>query len=409
MFKQILAVLALLLGVAGLVPGQAYGFSVENVRFGKFENNTRFVLELSQDSEFRIFSLEAPNRIVIDIPNGTWNAPDEKPDPTGLVKSYRYGAFKSESLRVVLDLSQPACIQSAFLLPRNMSDVSRLVLDMQGCSVNNFHQSLNKIFGTSSEPGTTQSVATPSSTAKPVITMSDEPKGKKQTVIVIDPGHGGSDPGAIAKNGAYEKHVTLAIAKKLRNQLQKKNYTVYLTRENDRFIKLRDRTKFARKKGADLFISLHADSIQKRDVQGASIYTLSDKASDKESAMLAERENKADALSDIDLSHEEEDVADILIDLAMRDTMNQSKTMADNLADSLKANRVRLLERPLRSAGFAVLKAPDMPAILIEMGYLSSEKEARMLNQADYQNRLSEAMATGIDRYLEKRELADIF
>jgi N-acetylmuramoyl-L-alanine amidase len=197
--------------------------------------------------------------------------------------------------------------------------------------------------------------------------------------------------------------VVLALAKELKKQLEASGqYRVKLSRENDHFIKLTDRVKFAREHSGDLFISLHADSMPDKNVSGASVYTLSEKASDAQTARLAARENKADLIAGIDLNVEDKDVANILVDLAMRDTMNQSKFFANTLVQNLKSSNVRVLENTHRYAGFAVLKAPDIPSVLIEAGFMSNKKEADMLNSHAHRKNLAAALKQGIDRYFDQ-------
>jgi len=223
------------------------------------------------------------------------------------------------------------------------------------------------------------------------------PPGKP--MIALDPGHGGVDPGATGINGIHEKDITLATARELRRQLEATGrYRVMLTRDEDEFVPLRERVARARQAGADLFMSLHADSIARADVRGLSIYTQSDKSSDHEADTLAAKENRADAIGGIDLSHENDQVATILIDLAQRDTRNHSRRFA-TLALREAAHVIRLLPQPDRSAAFAVLTAPDVPSVLIEMGYLSSMEDAALLTQPQHRQHLSAALVHAIDGY----------
>ncbi|WP_322096909.1 N-acetylmuramoyl-L-alanine amidase family protein [Paramagnetospirillum kuznetsovii] len=218
-------------------------------------------------------------------------------------------------------------------------------------------------------------------------------------VIVIDPGHGGVDPGATGVSGIYEKHITLAMAREMKTALEKNGrYRVHLTRDRDVFIRLRDRVAIARQHGADLFISLHADAVQNPQIRGLSVYTLSQNASDNEAQSLAEKENKADLIAGVDLTHESPDVAGILIDLAQRETMNRSAGFATELVDEV-GQEMDLLGNTHRFAGFAVLKAPDVPAVLVEMGYLSNDFEEKQLRQPQYRARLANAMAKAVERY----------
>lgn len=225
------------------------------------------------------------------------------------------------------------------------------------------------------------------------------PRNEGKAVIVLDPGHGGVDPGALGVSGIYEKHITLAMARELKTQLERSGrYKVHLTRDRDIFIRLRERVAIARQYGADLFISLHADSVNNPQLAGLSVYTLSQTASDSEAQSLADKENKADLLAGIDLSHESADVANILIDLAQRETMNRSAGFAGGVVDELGRDTT-LLGNTHRFAGFAVLKAPDVPSILVELGYLSNPDEERKLRQPDYRAKLAKGIARAVDRH----------
>ncbi|MEE3623743.1 N-acetylmuramoyl-L-alanine amidase [Nitrospirillum sp. BR 11752] len=225
-------------------------------------------------------------------------------------------------------------------------------------------------------------------------------------LIVLDPGHGGDDPGATAVTGVYEKDITLAMARVLARALEATGrYRVALTRDSDVFIPLRDRPGKARALGADLFISLHADIVVGRSVRGLSVYTLSDRATDREADMLAQRENRSDAIAGLDLADQSTQVASILIDLAQRDTRNQSRRLANLVVESVGRD-IALLNSPLRSAGFAVLTAPDVPAILVEMGYLSHPTDARLLTTDSHRRRFAADMVRAIDSYFGPRRPA---
>jgi N-acetylmuramoyl-L-alanine amidase len=227
----------------------------------------------------------------------------------------------------------------------------------------------------------------------------------RKRVIVIDPGHGGSDPGAISASAVYEKTLTLKAARLVQKELLRSGrYIVVLTRNGDQSIPLRDRVAFARAADADLFISLHADAHPDPAVRGASVYTLSKKASDVEAAALAERENKADLISGVDLSHEAPEVANILIDLTRRETMNRSASLAKLLVRHM-GKRMALVRNTHRFAGFAVLKAPDVPAVLIELGYTSNRQDRRMLQQESYLKDLAAAIAEAVNAYLTLEEV----
>lgn len=388
--------------------GQALALEVTGLRLGPHPDKTRLVLELSAPTDFRSFILTDPTRLVIDMPSFRWHVGKIGKPAGARVSNIRQGALQPGISRIVIDLTQQALIQDAFLIPRKNGLPDRLVIDFAPASPENFAKKRNIVFGTldTGIPQTaTQAQITevtanipvpPPTPRKPVVSRQNRP------LIVIDAGHGGEDPGALGGHGLKEKNITLAMARDLKKSLEETGrYRVSLTRDKDVFIRLSQRVKIARDRNADLFISLHADSINRSGVSGASIYTLSEKASDAETEKLATRENHADMIAGVDLSHEDEDVANILVDLAMRDTMNQSKFFAGNTVTRLKQNGVRVLDNPHRFAGFAVLKAPDIPSVLIELGYMSNDKESLRLSQPDYRNKIARALVDSIDLYFD--------
>ncbi len=381
-------------------PLQAFALNIESVRFGLYQEKTRLVLDLDRSSDFRAFVLSDPYRMVIDLPRFQWNAGETKAPQNGGVLATRHGNLKPGISRIVFDMNRPISIQKAFTLPRGAGKPDRLVIDFANVSPSIFQQVKSTIHGSLDTNKTTQTAGL--NLAPPPAPKPQKDQNKKP-LIIIDPGHGGIDPGAVGPSNIHEKTVVLALAKELKRQLEASGgYRVILSRENDNFIKLTNRVKFARKHEGDLFISLHADSLQNKNVSGASVYTLSEKASDKQTAKLAARENKADLIAGIDLNVEDKDVANILVDLAMRDTMNQSKFFANTLVNTMKNNNVRVLESAHRYAGFAVLKAPDIPSVLVEAGFMSNRKEANLLNSDAHRKKLAGALKKGIDRYFDQ-------
>lgn len=405
------------------------GLSVNSLRIGAHPEKTRMVIDLSQAANFRAFYLPSPPRVVIDLPSFAWKAGTQTFPSNSIVKAVRQGPLQPGISRIVVETDIPVSLQDAFLMPAGGNNPNRVVVDFVKAGAS-FTQAQQKSFGsltndnaksapapsTVRRPDITEHVlrlppdkAMPVPEAKPEIVPASAPvvpvpdfKGKKP-MIVIDPGHGGQDPGALGHSGHKEKDITLAMAKELKKYLESTGrYNVQLTRSTDVFIKLPDRVKIARRIGADLFISLHADSIDKPGVHGASIYTLSNKASDAQTAKLAARENRADLIAGVDLSHEDKEVADILIDLAMRDTMNQSKFFANTVVKKANANGIDLLESPHRFAGFAVLKAPDIPSVLIEMGFMSNKNEVARLSSPEYRKKLASAIGMSVDSYFIK-------
>lgn len=402
MFYRIHKSLALLLLALFCLFGletQAHALDVTALRLGTHPDKTRVVIELSEMSKFRTFMLADPVRLVIDLPAYNWKA--GTPPAAKGVNQIRQGALQPGLSRIVLDLSGPTSISSAFSILRNNGQPDRIVIDLQQTTLTRFLQSKSKTFGTlQTDNPSAQTIATkpPRDEAPPSSTLYI-PQAKKP-LIVIDAGHGGNDPGALGPRGLREKNITLAMAKDLKKHLEATGrYRVILTRSTDVFIRLSERVAFARRNNADLFISLHADSINRSSVHGASIYTLSERASDAETEKLAARENQADAIAGINLDTQDKDVANILVDLAMRDTMNQSKFFANKIVSLFRSNSIKTLDTAHRFAGFAVLKAPDIPSVLIEMGYMSNDKEASMLSTPAYRNQIANALVAGIDGY----------
>lgn len=218
-------------------------------------------------------------------------------------------------------------------------------------------------------------------------------------IVAVDPGHGGADPGAIGAGGIYEKRITLPTALELAHALDRTGrVAVLLTRRSDRFIPLRERVARARAARAELFVSIHADAFPDAGVRGLSVYTLSDKASDRETAALAARENRADIVGGVNLSRQPREIGQILLDLERRQTMNRSLALAQDIVAAL-GREVTLLEKPHRSAGFVVLTAPDIPSVLVEIGALSNPAEARLLQQQSYRRRIAQGLAGAIERY----------
>lgn len=400
-FKIFISYFIYLILLTGLTISNARALEINDARFGIYENKIRIVLDTNEITDFRAFTLSSPYRIVLDLPHFKWNA-GASPKPVATqISDIRQGKLDHNISRVVFDLTKPIKIESAFLLPAQNKKSNRIVIDYNFVEEPEFEKHKSTIHGTltnvakPSQISQTNTPRPPNNEQKPrIIKTQDKP------LIVIDPGHGGQDPGAQSKNKLYEKHVVLALAKELKQQLlETGQYRVVLTRETDIYIRLKDRVKFARNKQADLFISLHADSIHKPHISGTSVYTISKKSSDAQTAKLAEKENQSDLMAGLELSIDDEQVAFILSDFLMNDTMNQSKFFANTLVSKLQKNRIKTLENPHRYAGFAVLKAPDIPSILVEAGFMSNAKEAKLLNQHKHRKKLAKAITDGINAY----------
>jgi N-acetylmuramoyl-L-alanine amidase len=406
---------------------------VTDVRVGEHAQSTRFVLELDRQVKFSVFMLANPYRVVIDLPEVGWRLPPRPlPSNTGLLNQFRYGLFKAGTSRIVLDVKGTAAVEKTFLLGPKGGAGYRLVVDLTAVSPQTFMArvaqpalrvatigvpSTHARSGPATKGPVPKGMLTPPSSAQSpvlnsrapavqVMTASTPQKRKKRPLIVLDPGHGGVDPGTHGKSGIYEKHITLSAAREFKAMLEESGrYRVLLTRNRDIFIRLRDRISIARDAGADLFISLHADAIKNRKIRGLSVYTLSERASDKEAAGLAEKENKSDLIAGIDLSDKTPEVANILIDLTQRESMNQSARFAEGLVKEL-ARKTKLLRNTHRFAGFVVLKAPDVPSVLIELGFLSNRRDERALVQKPYRAKLGRAIVEAVNSYFTRIEEA---
>ncbi|MDH3594932.1 MAG: N-acetylmuramoyl-L-alanine amidase [Rhodospirillales bacterium] len=364
-------------------------------RVGSHPAMTRFVLELSQAPVFEIFTLQDPYRVVIDLPEMDWRIPPEEvPRGQGVIEDLRFGLFQPGRSRVVLDVKTPVKVGKVQTLrPDGKVATHRLVIDLQTVSRSAFHTKNNRKIVSRTPLPAIQAAAVPTAPGKP-------PSDRRPTVV-IDAGHGGVDPGARGVSGAVEKNLVLQYARELRRQLLASGrYRVVMTRDSDVVLPLRRRVARGEQAGGDLFISLHANIFKSRGVRGASVYTLSEKASDAEAEELAAKENKADVLSGVNLDGQSQDVSMILIDLAQRETMNLSKDFANTLVDAL-GKSTRLLPKPHRSAGFAVLKSPTVPSVLVEVGYMSNRSEEKLLRSRAHRKKISSAIIKAIDNYFK--------
>jgi len=394
-----LVVAALLQGLAlagGADPARAEEPVVSGLRLGENGERTRFVIDIDRAAEPEIFTLADPYRLVIDLPQVTFDVDGQGAgEGRGLIDRYRYGLFAEGTSRIVLDLERAVALDRFFTLPPQGAHRYRLVLDLVATS-------REKFLAETESPKPVE--RTPPK--QRVETASPSGGRDDRRIVVLDAGHGGNDPGAIGVRGLPEKEITLEVAKKAYRRLANSGrYQPVLTRKRDVYLPLQDRVDIARANNADLFVSLHADSLDNHQVRGAAVYTLSETASDEEAAALARRENRADIVAGVDLGQESPEVADILLDLAQRETMNYSARFANLLLPELR-ERVVMRSNSHRFAGFVVLKAPDVPSVLLEMGYMSNPKDARMLKSAAGQKRIALALSAAIDRYFAERERA---
>lgn len=357
------------------------------------EKHTRFVVDLSRKIELRAFTLADPYRVVIDLPQVTFKLPAKAGETgRGLVKAYRFGVVMPGGSRIVLDTGKPVRVEKAFVLDPAAGQPARLVLDLVATDRESFLRNV----ALENKPA---APAYNGPKAEPVA------RGETRPLIVLDPGHGGIDNGTRSGNGDAEKTIVLDFSLLLRDLLEKSGkYRIVMTRSDDTFIPLAERVRIARQREASLFISIHADALRKGEgeAQGATVYTLSEDASDAEAARLAENENRADVIAGIDLSHESGDVADILIDLAQRETKIFSMHMARDLVTELR-RVARMHKNPMKSAGFKVLKAPDVPSVLLELGYVSSKDDLKQLMSAQWRAKTANAVVAAVDAFFNTR------
>jgi N-acetylmuramoyl-L-alanine amidase len=467
-FVFVLALVSIINSVAFNHQAFAANSVVTDVRVSERGSKTRVVFEFTHDLNFKVFMLANPNRVVVDMPEVGWQLPPlPLPSRVGVFEMLRYGLYRPGNSRVVVDLRKAAVIKKVFIMKPVGPRGFRLVIDLTGSSQAEFLRQIKlppiqiksagkggfhspkapiQKFTHVLKPKIKQTLGPEVLSRSPIaklavkaITKIEPRFVKKQAkstefidrdiqkltsllqpvnpktafrskkdrkVVIIDSGHGGADPGTIGRSGIYEKHVTLAMARELAKQLRATGrFNVVMTRNRDIFIPLRKRVKIARDASADLFISLHADAVKNTQISGPSVYTLSERASDKEAEALAEKENKSDLIAGMDLSDESKEVANILIDLAQRESRNQSARFATQLVSDLK-RRTKLLRNTHRFAGFAVLKAPDIPSVLIEMGFLSNRADERRLQTAKYRKKFSSGIVAAISSYFSNVEQA---
>ncbi|MDR3488502.1 MAG: N-acetylmuramoyl-L-alanine amidase [Bradyrhizobium sp.] len=374
-----------------------------DARLAGDSKQTRFVLDLDKAIKFHAFALADPYRVVVDIPQVNFLLPAGSGTAgRGLIKAFRYGLVMPGGSRIVFDLTGPARIANSYVLDAANGQPSRLVVELEEVDRATFVQSL----GAESRPELRPAVADAADVAAAAAAAAPKPAGAAdlRPVIVIDPGHGGIDNGT-QSGGESEKNLVLGFGLALRDRIEQSGkYRVVMTRSDDTFIPLADRVRIARNQSAALFVSIHADALPRRegDAQGATIYTLSDRASDAEAERLAETENKADAIGGVNLTEEPTEVADILIDLAQRETRTFSNRFARLLAGEMK-NTARMYKHPLKSAGFRVLKAPDVPSVLVELGYVSNKSDLQHLVSENWRSKTVGSMAQAIDAFFAKR------
>ncbi len=349
---------------------------------------SKLTLTLSKAVEARAFIMERPDRVVIDLPEVNFQLDsDSGRRRDGVVQSFRYGLFAPGRSRIVIDLASPATVGRIDTVTRPRDGAVLMTIPLQRVDRDTFRKA-----AASSDPR-----PAPAQAAK---TANTDPR----PLIVIDAGHGGTDPGAIASTGVFEKDIVFGFAQDLAEKLNAAGrYRVQMTRDRDVFVPLNERVRIAREAKADLFISIHADSISSApQVRGATIYTGSEKATDAESAKLAERENRADAAAGAEAAEATPDIADILQELTLRETRGFSSSFARNLMGQL-APVMEMSTKPHREARFVVLRSPDVPSVLVELGYLSSKRDLEKLQDPDWRAGVTGSMAKAIEQFFATR------
>ncbi len=450
--KVIAVAVSLILALAHVSAAQAGGIVATGFDITGDNKTTAFAAILTGDVGYTASVLPDPYRVIIDMAHVGFDLPPGAGrKPKGLVKSIRYGVIEEGKSRIVIDTNGPVLITKSTLLPAKGKKPARISIQLMSIpkdvfaaayAIDNAQPEVppslaeaeseenetvaaaepatavepaskkkpQAVQETAAEPGDVVGSVTLAPVLKPTLKpLPGELKQKQayvkprradgKKVIVIDPGHGGVDPGALSPSKTLEKDVVLAFGKTLKDILDADGrHHAVLTRDSDKFVSLKDRVAFARREGADLFIAIHADVLRGKTVTGTTIYTLSENASDAEAEELAQRENRADTIAGIDLGEQSEDVAGILIDLAQRDSRNQASMFSRATLRRFK-DVTKMTGKPIRSAGFTVLKAPDVPSILIELGFLSNAKDEERLKTEAWRKSLAKALAAAIDSH----------
>ncbi len=355
---------------------------------------TRLSVTLSRPVPARATVMERPDRVVIDLPEVNFQIPPEQARArAGVIASFRAGGFVAGRSRIVIDLDRPALVSRVATEDRP-DGASLLVIELTR---------------TDRDPFRRQAAADAAATLPTPAAATAEAAGDKRPVVVLDAGHGGVDPGARTPAGVHEKEIVLAFAERLRRRLEERGrFRVVMTRADDVFVPLGERVRIARAAKADLFVSIHADSISGQpQVRGLTVYTGSERATDAESERLARRENEADAAAGHDAAESADDVADILRELTLRETRGLSHAFARKLVSQLEPV-MNLNANPHRQAGFRVLRAHDVPSVLVELGYLSSKKDIDLLLSDEWRDRSTAAMVSAIERYFATRQAAGV-
>ncbi|MFJ3482869.1 N-acetylmuramoyl-L-alanine amidase [Pseudomonas sp. NPDC090202] len=375
---------------------------VRSVRLWRAPDNTRLVFDLSGPVQHSVFTLQSPDRLVIDINGATLAGSLNIGTANTPITSMRSAQRTPDDLRVVIDLKK-AVTPKSFTLAPNQQYGNRLVVDLYDNPAD-----ANPTPTVADTPATAAPAtpAVPVSPSKPEIKLAPVPNGKRDIVVVVDAGHGGEDPGASGGRGQKEKNVVLSIAKELQRQINaEKGYRAELTRTGDYFIPLRKRTEIARAKGADLFVSIHADAAPSSAAFGASVFALSERGATSETARwLADSENRSDLIGGagaVSLDDKDRMLAGVLLDLSMTASLTSSLNVGQKVLTNI--GRVTSLHKSrVEQAGFMVLKSPDIPSILVETGFISNAAEANKLEGASHQQALARSITAGVKQFFQQ-------
>lgn len=389
----LVAVLATLLAVsARAAPEPAAPLLVFSARIAGDDARTRLVLDFDRKPDFELHYVANPYRVVIDLPETGFGVKPEEFSARGVFTDIRYGTMAAGRSRIVLTAARPVEVVLAEVQEEAGASTFRLVVDAAVASEESFRQLVARQSWQDTAAGAAEERA-------PFLLPGAGTTGGP-FVVAVDAGHGGIDDGA--RGGVTqteEKHVTLAFARELADALNALADTrAFLVRDKDEFLSLSRRVQLARAGGANLLISIHADTLRQKEIRGATVYTISDKASDSLAANLAERENLSDQLAGMALESEPAEVADILIDLTRRETQAFSISLAGTLVDTF-AGEVALINNPHRHAGFRVLTAPDVPSILLELGFMSNKDDEQLLIDPTWRRKVAGLVAKAVERY----------
>ncbi|MEO9296633.1 N-acetylmuramoyl-L-alanine amidase [Devosia alba] len=369
--------------------------NVMDARVTQTRDRARLVIDLADKTEFALVSLSEPDRLAIDVRAATSTVPEPNVEVTdeGVIAQYQLEQAGPDRVRTTLMLSAPAQVQQAYVLAAFEDQPARLVVDIIPATAEEFAANVAKDFEASGAAVPVADASTPAGGSElPIAT---------RPLVVIDPGHGGIDSGAEAPGGIKEKDIVLAFALKLQQLLiASGRFDVALTREDDSYLRLEERVALARANKADIFLSIHADSFQQPEIRGASVYTRDENATDVLDKVLADSENKSDVIAGFAMPRMAPEVVDILLDLMRREMRHQSYTLARSIVHQLEPS-VALRRFPVRQADFFVLQAPDVPSVLVELGFLSNADDMANLLQGDWQGRTADALARGISTYFD--------